>query len=223
MPPKRKHVESDEELYGLVPEDSHPSYFLQPLSEPKEAVTWERSVKHLYRFITHQDGGSSIVHTCLNAIYKPYRNGKLHSLDISQVEMVAMFRRELAQALGVEKSPGVQYAHLLCNGAWVADLTTDIENMYLRLANPGCEFDDIMIEHLSNVLNIDLYIISAESRELLTNVPLIRYQKRSSVVILQLRKHYELLGLVLPTGEHVTHFDHSYPWIQRLYQQIVRQ
>lgn len=229
MSKRKRAPEEDYDAYAtLMPENKHPSFFMQPLCTLQEVMdhAWKTSAVHykgMTRFMTHQDGESALVHACLNATFLPYREGKLHSSGVSQVDLVVMFRRELAMALGMgwdKGNPNSQYIHRLSDGAWITSPAADVDDLYHRLTDPRQPLDDIMIEHMCNVLNIDLYIVDANSMALLRDVPAIRYQGRKAVVVLHLKRHYELLGITLSDGECLTVFLPTHPWIQKLHSQL---
>ena len=195
---------------------------ISPLEHPFEVLDWESSpiwISNMVRLLTHMDIGSSLVHATINAFYIPYRKGLLFGQNISQVEMVHVFRNELAVSL-LKNVPGrdTTYVEELGNGTWVSMFSTNIENLIYQLRTPTFDFDSVMIEHLSNVIDKDIYVISAELQDIdSTSIDMCtRYKKRPSIVVLQLKKHYELMGIRLPGGEFITIFSPSHPWIQSL-------
>lgn len=199
---------------------------ISPLEHPFEILVWEHSpvwIKGLARILTHMDVGSSIVHATINAFYIPYRNGQLFGQDVSQVEFVRMFRKELAHAL-VKPFPDKEttYVEELGKGAWVQMASTDVNTLMYMFENTGVEFNPVMIEHMSNVVEKDIYIIDAELQDLSSDSVDFdcRYKKRSSIVILKLKRHYELLGVRTNTGEFITNFSHNHPWILQMYQRL---
>lgn len=195
---------------------------MRPVEKAFELLDWKTPVAHdgFCRLMTHTDPGSSLVHACLNAICIPYRTGKLFNQDIGQVEFAHMFRKELALLLD-EEVPGTDklYVELIGNGSWVAMESTNINMLAAQLRIPTIEFDPVMIEHLSNVIDKNIYIINAETQDI--EVDSIdtgtRYKKdRSAIVVLRVRKHHELTCLRVFSGEYLTHFASTHPWIQRL-------
>lgn len=196
-----------------------------PLDCPFELIEWAKSpvyVPNMVRILTHMDTGSSLVHAVLNAFYIPYREGKLFGQDISQVELVHLFRRELAlMLLKTMPNKSITYVEELGNGSWVNMESTDINTLSTQLMS-NTDFDPVMIEHLSNVTNTDIYIIDAEHQDL-DRSPFdleTRYKMRSSIVILKLHSHYELVGLRLNSGEFITLFSHKHHWINSMYNRL---
>ena len=219
---KKKETDDDYATELLVQTNK-----LRPLEKSFEFISWTSAVSYedVCRVLTHMDTGSSLVHACLNAICIPYRDGKMYNQQISQIEFVHMFRRELASALleNVSIYDETKYVELLGHGSWVAMESTDIDVLMSRLITPSCEFDPVMTEHLSNVLDKDIFIIDSETEDILldSDEPTTRYKKRQSIVVLKVENHYELLAIRKLSGEFITHFDTNHPWIQKLHSIIV--
>ena len=208
------------------PEEYVPQYIVEPLETAFELLKWSSSpiyVNNLVRLRTHMDQRSALAHAVLNAIYIPYREGELYGQEISQVELVHMFRRELAIML-LEKVPDTDklYVELIGKGAWLQMISTDVEVLKSQLENPTIEFTSVMIEHVSNVLNKDIYIIDSETQDvvLLSGDLELMCQKRSSIVLLRMRKHYELLAIRTSSGDYISHFSPDHPWIETLYDRL---
>jgi hypothetical protein len=195
---------------------------IRPVEKAFELLDWKTPVAHdgFCRLMTHTDPGSSLVHACLNAICIPYRTGKLFNQDIGQIEFAHMFRKELALLLN-EEVPGTDklYVELIGNGSWVAMESTNMNTLAAQLHISTIEFDPVMIEHLSNAIDKNIYIINAETQDVEVDSIDIetRYKKdRSAVVVLRVKNHYELTCLRRFSGEYVTHFASSHPWIVTL-------
>lgn len=209
-------VEEDEDvMYGVSNSTS-----IRPLETRFELLTWTSPVAYanMTRILTHMDNGSSFVHACLNAFYIPYRDGKLYNQNIGQVELTHMFRRELATSLLLPSPSGKKYVELLGNGTWVSMTSTNIETLAFQLGSPSVPFDSVMIEHISNVIDKDIIIIDAETQDIIVDSieTSTRYKNRTTIILLSVKNHYEVMSIRLKTGEFITHFHPNHAWVRQL-------
>jgi hypothetical protein len=216
---KNKKIQTEDEI-SVQDLLQTASTHIRPLERSFEVLNWTSHVAwtDMCRIMTHMDPGSSLIHATLNAFCLPYRDGLLYNQEISQIEFAHVFRKELAYSLSSDSGDGREYVELLGNGSWISMTSTDMDVLSDQLKTPSHEFDSVMIEHLSNVIEKDIFIIDAETEDIvIDSVELsTRYKNRLSIVILKVKEHYELLCLRRFCGEFITHFDPEHEWIKKL-------
>ena len=153
--------------------------------------------------------GSCFFHAICYAVSKEYRTGYYNDGTVlDRREYVSRLRRELSDNLSsvVEvdsaSGNGVTRYSLLSRGqleSMSAELPEySLPNMKALLVSRS-SVDNRFNEHVSNCLNIDIYILSHENEDVYItgNDTDILYKDRDSVVILYVEdsQHYELVGV----------------------------
>jgi len=203
-------------------------YDLKPLSVSSELLHWEDSPIYypaMVRIITPMDGENAFFYAILNAFYFPYREGILFNQQISQRQLVNMFRQELITSLNVPVHNGNEndtYLSIIGNGYYLKNSPdpTDLE----RQLKSNTSISYIVREHVSNVVNKDIYIIDASTQDIHVSPSDLQllYKQRVSIFILKLSHHYELLGCRKPNGDFQTSFMPDHPWVKKIYTLINR-
>lgn len=168
--------------------------------------------------------GSCLFHAIANAYFIPYRTGILDGKSISRPQLIRTLRRQLSIRLGEPVDPlnpdGPTHYDLLSRGQLRKFAESvprySLENMQKEL-DSNDPVDNVYNEFLSNQLNKDIYLLNAQTKDVLItgNDDDILYKDRDSIVILYLTGppgHYELVGL--DQGEDImTIFPPSHPFI----------
>lgn len=182
----------------------------------------------MYRIFTIPDG-NCMFHAISNAFFDPYRKGSLGGVPYSQERIVKDFRRDLAIRLG-EKSvedPAKTNYEMLGNGA-IKMMSETMPQFSLsamkKELDSNAPVDNLYNEHISNMINVDIYILSAEKQDVYTfgDDYSRLYKNRESIVILYLPGHYELIGVRDANGEGRTMFPYNHPFIQRIRKRIAQ-
>jgi len=169
--------------------------------------------------------GSCFFHSILKAYFKPYIVGKIDGEAFNRKEFIKNLRKDLAKKLGSRVDPrdkkSKTHYQTLSNGE-LENISKDIpkyslKNMQKEL-NSSSPVSNIYNEFISNELDIDLYILDAEKKDVYmtgTDEDLL-YKNRKSVVILYMPGHYELVGLMNSDQEVETLFSPNSKLIQKI-------
>jgi hypothetical protein len=96
-----------------------------------------------------------------------------------------------------------------------------LENMQKEL-NSNSPVSNLYNEHISNMINKDIYILSADKKDvyMFGDDYSLLYKNRDSIVIIYLTGHYELVGLRDQEGVEKTLFSYKHPFIQLIRERI---
>ena len=173
--------------------------------------------------------GNCFFHSILKAYFKPYIVGKIDGETFNRKEFIKNLRKDLAKKLGSRVEPrnknSKTYYQTLSKGE-LENISKDIpayslKNMQKEL-NSSSAVSNIYNEFISNELDIDIYILDAEKKDVYmtgTDEELL-YKNRKSVVILYMPGHYELVGLMNSNDEVETLFSSNSELIQKIRQRM---
>ena len=203
---------------------------MTPLEEAKVShLSWKGSLQYpeMIRIGTPGDG-SCLFHAICRASSTPYQDGYIRNGNTSEPfdrrEFVLKLRSELSDVLSELSNPldskGPTHYDLLGNGE-IKNLGQtqkefSLEGLRDRLRRP-VSIGKELFEFISNQLNKDIYILSAEEEDVYfaaDDLSLL-YKFRESIVLLALKNHYETIG-VIEAGKAVTLFQPSHPFIKEI-------
>ena len=188
-----------------------------------EHVDWEHFKipgKRMIRVYTIPDG-NCLFHAIANSYFEPYRKGILQGKPITQQEIVRSFRTDLAYLLKQKSAsnPSKTNYEMLGNGAVMSMSETlpcfSLGNMQKELMN-NSPVDNLYNEHVSNCINKDIYILSADKQDvyMFGDDYRLLYKNRDSLVIIYLEGHYEMIALQdQNTGMERSLFPYNHPFI----------
>lgn len=175
--------------------------------------------QRMIRIFTIPDG-HCMFHAIANAFFIPYRKGTINNIPITQTEIVTRMRSDLAHQLELKsiENPSKTNYEMLGGGA-VATMSETLpryklSNMIKELMSSS-PIDNLYNEFISNTLNKDIYILSAEKEDvyMFGDDYKLLYKNRESIVILYVPGHYELVGLQDKNGRERTIFPYNDPFI----------
>lgn len=183
---------------------------------------------NLVRIATIGDG-SCFIHAVLKAFYKPYQDKNEAQYRISLAKNT---RRDLAVALASENPnhKGYTYWESVANGSFPSYLMQEIKDEseierggvdysltgLQRLFNSSTPLGNEVYKYISDILNIDIYILRASSSDLHYHENTRKKGvKRNSIVIVGNKYHYEVLAVDTQYGFQ-TIFSPDDPFINKL-------
>ncbi len=169
--------------------------------------------------------GNCYFHALAHAFYIPYRTQLLQNKTVSRQEIVRNLRNALAIRLGEPTNPlyptGPTFYTKLSRGEMykfgeeVPEYSFTEMRKRLRSNDAvGNEYN----EFVSDQLKKDVYILDGERQDVYVtgDDDDLLYKNRSSVVLLYLPGHYELIGIQDSEGKIQTYFSAIHPFIQFL-------
>lgn len=193
--------------------------------QPNEtaSLSWENDNFNFPNMIRKgvEADGSCFFNSIMTAIYEPYRCGHLNGVPFPKNMFIRDLREDFSVKLSqkidaeFEDSP-IQYDML--NNGELRELsktfpTLELKNMKAILKE-NTMMDNRYNEFISNILDIDLYILDGEKKDiypLVTDDDLL-YKQRDSVVLIYFGMHYELAG-VQEVNEEKYMFESDHPFI----------
>lgn len=184
---------------------------------------------NLVRFRTTADG-SCLIHSVLNAFYRPYRTGMTNGKAIDRSKLVRDMRSKLAKRLAEPIDPDDPnskcYYDILYRGSLreQSKLSPEfsLENMQ-NVLNSSESLGAQYIEPLADVLNVDIHIIDIKKMDVYIiergNSCLIK--NRDSVVIGYIDGHFELIGVAEGDNYH-TYFKPNNPLIKSIRDRLLK-
>lgn len=181
-----------------------------------EPLIWndaQFSYPGLVRIRTPGDG-SCFFHAIAKAFFKPYQDGVLNGVPIDRKEFIKNFRHDLAYKLSepISVNSNVTYYDKLSRGTLREQSKSyvqfNIEQMQKEL-DSNKPVDNLYNEFISDVLDKDIYLLDGVKRNVyITGKDSdILIKGRSSIVILVLPGHYELIGIKLDNDNIKTLFE----------------
>jgi hypothetical protein len=169
--------------------------------------------------------GNCLFHAILNATSLSYRLGKINNKDMPQLAIVNAVRADLSTKLNT-KAPGKEktYYEELYDGH-IHEFADHVPEFTLRnmqqLLKPGNAIGYGYLGYLSDVFNIDLYVLDGTTNDIYISDELPFYSKgnRDSVVLRYVAGHYELVGL-LKGDEIISYFSSDHLFIKFLYRRV---
>jgi hypothetical protein len=169
--------------------------------------------------------GSCLFHAIARSYFKPYITGKIDGRSFDRKDFIKKLRKSLSIKLGSKTDPAdpnsLTYYDNLSRGQ-LAEFAESVpsyslENMKNEL-DSNHPVDNIYNEFISNQLNKDIYILDGVKRDVYItgNDDDILYKNRSSIVILYLPGHYELIGLLETNNNIKVLFDPDHDFIQTI-------
>lgn len=180
---------------------------------------------NLVRIATPTDG-SCFFHAIIMSFYEPYQTGKMGGLALDRTKFILNLRRDLASKLEEPIDPlnpnSPRYYDKLSRGTMAefakACPEYTLENIQRTLRS--IEWVDYSLsEFISNILQKDIYILDAETRDvyILGDASELLFKGRQSLVLLFHPGHFELVGLRdTATGNIQTLFSPDHPLIQSI-------
>lgn len=215
-------------MADYVPEE-HP--LVRPLtSTALEPLTWTGGFTYsgLVRLRTLPDPGS-LLHAVMNAFFVPYRSNQItHTSEpVGRKELVNTYRTHLAERLDAPIDPSNALSpcvyDCLARGKMkeYSEIIKEyhIDVMRSELRDPDFFLDDKYIELIANELSKDIYVLNALTRDVHVfdhSDNDMYYKGRPVVVVLFLPNHFELIGVQTATGDVVTHFSSTSPFVKAL-------
>jgi len=150
--------------------------------------------------------GSCLFHAIAKAYSAPYKLGVIDGIPLNRGEFIRNLRTDLAKRLAEPINPlnpsGTRYYDTLGRGE-VAKLAKEDPNYSLgRLQSLLDSSDQVgyeFLEHISTVLNKDIYVLSLLTRDVYftgdTDETSTLYRGRPSIVLLSMGNHFELVGV----------------------------
>lgn len=206
------------------------SYYLNPDQHVK--LVWPRFNNFpMVRIGTISDG-NSLFHAIFRAFSEPYITSHIDGKGISKREFIRNIRNELAMKLGQPDLNGIRPYDTIAKGQLPKLVLEEgdrakqfkLENLQQELKHSSI-IHPVLLEFVSSVLNIDIYILDLFREDVVTNIPDRQgmYQGRKSIVIIfiddQGMGHYETVG-VLNVGVTDTFFEPSDVFIEGINQRI---
>lgn len=173
-----------------------------------ELLNWSL-FPNMVRFETIGDG-NCFFHCILLAVCREYKNACV----VTKRAFAAALRKKLADILP-EKYSQLSNGKLKDFSDGFPEYT--LENM-ITLLKSNLPVDNIFNELVSDLLDIDIYLLSNNLKSLYVtgSEENFLYKCRKSVVILVLPGHYELVGVYTTETTAKTLFDYSHPFILKL-------
>jgi len=180
---------------------------MRPLrSREFEKIKWTQHITYpgLIRIRTDADG-SCFFHAIAKAYFKPYITGKTKDgKPIDRKKFVRSLRKDLSKMLANKvdpKNPDSKiWYETVANGEWpiISQKMNEysLESMQKEL-DSNASVSNIYNEFISDQLNKDIYILDGITQDVYmtgTDENLL-YKNRTSIVILYLPGHYELIGI----------------------------
>ena len=214
----------------------HISRSVKPLIDVSyESLDWEKynapiQFNNMIRIYTESSENGSFYHALINASFRNYRLGIIKMIPITQSEIIRRIRYDISFNLGsINQETGLLKWQELGDGTIMSMSSTMPEyslpemQKNIMSSNPS----SVAYEFISDQLNRDIYILSAEHKDVMFNHGYDYsklYKKRDSVVLLSLpglSGHYELVGLNdTAKGTQQTLFTYNHPFIQTIRQRI---
>lgn len=184
----------------------------------------------------NRGGGSCFFHSIAQAFYAPYLEGydSRRQVPFDPDAFVRQLRDDIARELQaprvktIEGSPS--WFESLSRGALPSLSDTDLDGERVDLqtlqdllrsdGSLGDSSAEIMIEMLSTILELDIYVIDTASGDVVQIDHELIYQGRPSCVLVHTPGHYELLVVGNSQNEYRTLFDTTDPFIERLKERL---
>lgn len=221
-------------MSSYVPEENP---LVRPLTtKAVEPIAWTRGFNYpgLVRLRTLPDPGS-LLHAVFNAFFVPYRSNQFnHTAEpVGRRDMVNAYRVLLAERLNAPIDPSdplsPEVYACLARGKMkeYADIIKEyhIEVMRSELIDHEFFLDDKYLELISNELSKDIYVLNALTQDVHVFDHAendMYYKGRPTIVVLFLPGHFELVGVQTDTGDVITHFTPSSPFVQALYERYTQ-
>lgn len=189
-----------------------------------EKLKWTKTIQFpgLIRIRTDADG-SCFFHAVAKAYFKPYITGKTKDgTPLDRKKFIRSLRKDFSKMLANKVDPknpkSKTWYETMANGEWpriskkMKEYT--LESMQKEL-NSNASISNIYNEFISDQLDKDIYILDANKQDVYmtgTDDSLL-YKQRTSIVILYLPGHYELVGIE-EDGYIQTTFQPDSPLIQ---------
>lgn len=173
-------------------------------------------------------GGNCFFHAICNSFYIPYRTGMKDNKVISRKQIVTDLRSDLARTLALpsnSEDPNSPTNYDLLGGGEIKRLSESnpeyslqsLQNLLRSNNDVGLE----ILEHVSNQLDKDIYLIDAIKKEVyVTGSEEQLHKGRNSIVLWYIPGHYELIGIRDEEGAIITYFLPSHPLISFLQERI---
>lgn len=165
--------------------------------------TW---YNNLVRIATIGDG-SCFIHAALKAFYEPYQN---NDESYYRDEIAKEVRRDLAIVLGEEnpKYPGRSYWETTASGALMemsfgqmvrgnlyrGELDYSLYGLQ-RLFNSNSNLGDEVYKFISDIFEVDIYVLRADSEDLYHHLNTSSSSQRKAIVIVGNGIHYEVVAV----------------------------
>lgn len=169
--------------------------------------------------------GNCYFHALTHAYYIPYRTQSLQGKTVSRREIVRNLRNSLSVRLGEPVDPlnpnGPTFYDQLSRGKLYEFGKSvpeySFEEMRKRLRSSSAVGNEYN-EFVSDQLNKDIYILDGQKEDVYItgDDDDLLYKDRSSIVLLYLPGHYELVGIQDKNGKIQTYFASTHPFIQFL-------
>jgi hypothetical protein len=162
--------------------------------------------------------GSCFFHSIMLAINPDYIKESLSN----RINMIHNLRKNLADLLDKDKSENLTWYNYLSRGTLkILSETIDdysLDNMKKELLEMG-PVDEKFYEYVSDILNIDLYIINSSNNNIVNLEKDFYYKQRNSICLYFTPGHYELLS-VKRNDTLYLQLPHTDPFILSLYSQL---
>lgn len=170
--------------------------------------------------------GSCFFHCIAYAMFENYKVGSTKE----RISIVRQFRDELSDKLSELSKPFGNYPDLTSENIIYDTLSRgklrefsevlpeySLDSMKKILLS-DCPVDNIFNELISNELNIDIYILNNNTKNVYItgNDADILYKNRRSVVILYTTEHYSLVGIKLNDKTLKSFFEPDHPFILQI-------
>lgn len=174
--------------------------------------------------------GNCYFHALTHAYYIPYRTQSLQGKTVSRREIVRNLRNSLSVRLGEPIDPlnpnGPTFYDQLSRGK-LYEFGKSIpeysfEEMRKRLRSSSAVGNEYN-EFVSDQLDKDIYILDYEKQDVYItgDDDDLLYKDRSSIVLLYMPGHYELVGIQDKNGKIQTYFSPTHPFIQFLKNRMI--
>lgn len=180
--------------------------------------------------------GSCFFHAVANAINIPYKTGFKEGRPFNRREFIRDFRYDLAAKLSQKVDPTDPESDIYYDTLSRGQLRNvssaegelarySLKNMQEELRSSSA-VDFIYNEFVSNLVNIDIYILDFQTKDVYVfagtsdgNDLSLYYKQRNSIVLLYIPGHYDLVGLN-NEGQISTLFTYDHPFIVAIRKRI---
>lgn len=176
--------------------------------------------------------GSCYFHSIIDSYFIPARTGWLHGKNFDRYQFIASFRRDLSNILDKPRPgyKGKTYYETLSRGQLgslsksivSSDVVVSLSGMKKDLLS-GNPVNYIYHELVSDVLELDIYILSMKTRDvyIVDSDFELYYKNRKSIVLLYVPGHFEVVGIER-NGELMTYFGPDDPFIKTIQARIIQ-
>lgn len=170
-------------------------------------------------YLIHATGDDScFIHAVLRAFFIPYITETLNGKPIKRSEIVRQVRQDLSNRLTYNVYRALSNGHIESYAKETGEEAATFEGMKRNLAKYSYHITDMELEHISNEIGKDIYIITDNSNGVynIPNRDVLHKNRQSIVLVWNGYNHYDLFGQQIAKDTYRTLFEPTDPVILQI-------